>query len=156
GLDTGPILIQERVAIDPAQTSGALHDRLASLGAQPLLRALEGLEKGTLCATAQPAEGVTYAAKIEKAEAAIDWSASAAQIERKVLAFNPWPVAETTFDGEQLRIHTARVADDGRPAAHAVAADPAAPVRAPVAAQPGTIIVVDNDSVIVACGEGAL
>src|SRR4029077_13938005 len=94
GLDTGPILIQEPVRIGEGETAGSLHDRLSQRGTQPLLKALEGLENNTLRATPQPLEGVTYAAKIDKAEAAIDWAASAEEIERKVRAFNPWPISE--------------------------------------------------------------
>ena len=80
------------------------------MGAQAILLALQGVAAGTLRAEPQPAEGVTYAAKIEKSEARIDWSAAASAIERQVRAFNPWPVAETTLAGEQLRIHAARSA----------------------------------------------
>jgi methionyl-tRNA formyltransferase len=147
GLDTGPILIQERVPIGDAETAGSLHDRLAQLGTAPLLAALEGLDKGTLSGTPQPAEGVTYAAKINKAEAVIDWTASATEIERKVRAFNPWPIAETMFGGEQLRIYSARTAGSGP----SRAAD-----NGPSGAAPGTILAIEADSAVVACGRGAV
>jgi len=138
GLDTGPVLLQERLTIRQGETAGSLHDRLAEAGTQPLLKVLEGLENKTLREMPQPSEGVTYAAKIDKAEATIDWTGSATEIERKVRAFNPWPIAETVFTGEQLRIYSA----------HAVSADPAS--------APGTILAIDGDSVVVACGSGAL
>jgi len=91
----------------------------------------------------QPPEGVTYAAKIEKAEALIDWSKDALEIERHVRAFNPWPVAETRLDGEQLRIFDAAV--------DAIAAVPS--ITTPVA---GTIVAVRDDAVLVQCGSGRL
>lgn len=138
GLDTGPILLQRAVAIEPSETGGSLHDKLAALGGELLLEALDGLAAGTLRPTPQPSEGVTYAAKIEKSEALIDWSQSAADIERKVRAFNPWPIAETRLDGEQLRILSARVE------------------AGPADAAPGTILTVGADAFTVACGEGKL
>jgi len=152
GLDTGPILIQERVSIGEGETAGALHDRLSELGARPLLQALEGLENKTLREIPQPSQGVTYAAKIDKAEAAIDWCGSATEIERKVRAFNPWPIAETVFAGEQLRIHAARAVG----AAGGARVGPAPGAAANDDSFPGTILSVDGGSVVVACGEGAL
>lgn len=140
GLDTGPILLQREVPIGPEDTSGTLHDRLASLGATALLEALEGLQRGTLQARPQPSEGATYAAKIDKAEARIDWNAGADEIGRKVRAFNPWPVAETLLDGEQLRIFRARVVEETSPAS----------------APPGTIIARQDDALVVQCGRGTL
>ena len=127
GLDTGPILLQRSLPIEATSTAATLHDRLAALGAEALLEALEGLERGDLVPRPQPAEGVTYAAKLEKSEALIDWSRTADEIERQVRAFDPWPVAETRFEGEQLRIH----------AAHAVRGEEVAPDVAP-----GTIVAV--------------
>lgn len=141
GLDTGPMLVQRTVPIEPTDTSATLHDRLAALGGPALLEALAGLEAGTLYAQAQPATGVTYAAKIDKAEALIDWSQPAAQIERQVRAFNPWPVAETRLEGEQLRIHAARVVAE-------------AAVGAPAA--PGVVEAVTGDGFLVRCGTGVL
>jgi methionyl-tRNA formyltransferase len=137
GLDTGPILLQERTALSPEETSGALHERLGPLGAAVLLKALDGLSEGTLTPHPQPSFGVTYASKLEKAEARIDWSRSALEISRQVHALNPWPVAETQLQGEQLRIFDARV-------------EPGA-----VTAAPGTVIAIDPD-VVVQCGEGCL
>ena len=158
GLDTGPMLVQERVAIGDGESAGALHDRLAQLGARSLLKALEGLENKAIRETPQPAEGVTYAAKIDKAEAVIDWTRSAAEIERKVRAFNPWPIAETVFGGEQLRIHAARtvVAASAGPGAVATALSQSGSGGQSATALPGTILAVDGDSIAVACGQGAL
>jgi methionyl-tRNA formyltransferase len=154
GLDTGPILLQERLTIRDGETAGSLHDRLAELGTQPLLKVLEGLENKTLRETPQPAEGVTYAAKIDKAEAVIDWSRSAAEIERKVHAFNPWPIAETVLGGEQLRIYAACAVEAG---ADEAAIRPASTdATQPASSAPGTILTVDGDSIVVACGRGAL
>jgi methionyl-tRNA formyltransferase len=138
GLDTGPMLLQRPVRIGPEATAGSLHDQLAALGAPALLEALEGMGGGTLSPQPQPPEGVTYAAKIEKAEALIDWSRSSQDIERQVRAFNPWPIAETRLDGEQLRIF----------AAQAEVAEPAG--------APGDIVVVRPDALVVRCGEGSL
>src|SRR5262245_32216514 len=104
GLDTGPMLLQRRLTIEAHDTGGSLHDRLAIQGAEALVEALSGLEGGTLQSIPQPSDGVTYAAKLDKAEARIDWTAPAIDIERKVRAFNPWPIAETRYEGEQLRV----------------------------------------------------
>jgi methionyl-tRNA formyltransferase len=104
GLDTGPVLLQRSVPIGPRQSAGMLHEELATLGAQILIEGLQGLEHGTLRAKPQGEAGVTYAHKVTKAEALIDWHLSALEIDRQVRAFNPWPVAETLFQGEPLRI----------------------------------------------------
>lgn len=137
GLDTGPILLQQAVAIGAADTAGSLHDSLSEIGARALLTALEGMESGTLQPRPQPSDGVTYAAKINKSEAVIDWTRSADEIARKVRAFNPWPVAESQLDGEQLRIYAVSVACS-------------------TAGAPGTITVTPDGEVMVACGEDAL
>ena len=139
GLDTGPILLQEAVAIAPTDTAASLHDSLAKQGARALLAALEGLAGGSLTPHPQPSEGVSYAAKINKSEALLDWTRSAAEIVRKVRAFNPWPIAETQLEGEQLRIYAA-----------SVASAPATPTR------PGTIAVTREGHVTVSCGFGAV
>src|SRR5512134_851789 len=93
GLDTGPVLLSEPVGIAPEETGGTLHDKLASLGARLIVTALEALSRGAAEPTAQPAEGVTYAHKIDKAEARIDWRRGAVEIERQIRAFNPFPGA---------------------------------------------------------------
>lgn len=145
GLDTGPILLQRRIAITTDHTGGSLQDELAALGAAVLIEALQGLGAGTLAPRAQPAHGATYAPKIEKTEARIDWKVEARQIERQVRAFNPWPVAETALGGEQLRIF----------AAHAVPVDNVS-VKLPTICDPGVIIAVNEKSLIVRCGQGNL
>ncbi len=142
GLDTGPVLLQRPMRIEPDDTGGSLHDRLAAQGAEVIVEALEGLAAGKLHPRPQPAEGVTYAAKLEKSEARIDWTARATDIERKVRAFNPWPVAETVYRGEQLRLLRAR-------------AEPGDSMR--LAGQPpGTILSVSEQAVLVQCGLGRL
>lgn len=158
GLDTGPALLRTEVAIGPNETGGSLHDRLAAVGATTLLEALEGHANATLLATPQPAEGVTYAAKIEKAEALIDWRRDAFEIERQVRAFNPWPIAETRLDGEQLRVFEA-IAEEALPTAGVSA--PADDGRSSHhfawnSAEPGTIVSVLGDAVVVRCGRGNL
>ena len=139
GLDTGPTLLERSRAIGPHETSGNLHDALAELGAQALVEAIEGYSSGALQPRAQPAEGVTYAAKIEKAEARLDWGLSAAELDRRIRAFNPWPVAETAFAGETLRVWRAAVADP-----------------ASAGSAPGTLLGVDAAGLRVACGQGVL
>jgi methionyl-tRNA formyltransferase len=137
GLDTGPMLLKQSINILPDDTGGSLHDRLSSLGAAAILEALQGLS--VLPRVSQPPEGVTYAAKLDKAEALIDWSRPAVEIERQVRAFNPWPVAETRLDGEQLRIFGAHAGRSGQ-----------------MGSEPGTIVAVRDDGLWVQCGEGQL
>ena len=115
GLDTGPMLLTRAVPIDARETAATLHDRLATLGAQALLDALDEIAQGTATPRAQPAEGVTYATKLRKEEAAIDWSRSAAEIDRQIRAFDPWPVAETRWKGQQLRVWEAMPIDSPSP-----------------------------------------
>jgi len=104
GLDTGDMLLVERVSIGPRDTTAALHDRLAVLGGRMIVEALELAACGGLQPRPQPAEGVTYAHKIEKAEAAIDWSQDAAAIGRRIRAFDPFPGASTTAAGEAVKL----------------------------------------------------
>jgi methionyl-tRNA formyltransferase len=139
GLDTGPMLLERSRPIGTHDTAGDLHDSLSELGAAALIDALDGLAGGTLRPRAQPAAGATYAPKIEKSEAILDWSASAIELDRKVRAFNPWPIAETRFGNETLRILRARVADPGG-----------------VHAGPGTLLGIADDGLRVACSEGVL
>ena len=138
GLDTGPVLLERRVPIEPTDTSASLHDRLSRLGADALIEALSGIADGTLTAKPQPSEGVTYAAKVTKEEARIDWRQPAIAIERRVRAFNPWPIAETTLQGQQLRIWEA--------VARPQSSD----------ASPGQVISVDDQGIHVATGVGTL
>jgi methionyl-tRNA formyltransferase len=145
GLDTGPVLLQRRCAISPEHTGGRLHDELSVLGATALIAALEAMQRGSLTGVPQPQTGVTYAAKIDKAESRIDWQRDALGIERQVRAFNPWPVAETTLEGEQLRIFAARAESSSYEA-----------LNISKSADPGSIISVQDDSMRVACGVGTL
>ncbi|HEX6361399.1 MAG TPA: methionyl-tRNA formyltransferase, partial [Albitalea sp.] len=110
GLDTGDMLLAEAETIAPDDTTGTLHDRLAALGGRLVVEALERAQAGTLARTPQPAEGVTYAHKIDKAEAAIDWRQPAAAIERRVRAFDPVPGASTLVDGETVKVWRAHAA----------------------------------------------
>jgi len=141
GLDTGPMLLERHRHIGTHDTAGDLHDALAELGAAALLEAIDGLAAGTLKARAQPAAGANYAPKIDKAEARLDWSASAVELDRRVRAFNPWPVAETRFAGEPLRVLRASVA---------------AGTGAAGETTPGTLLGIGDDGLRVACGEGVL
>lgn len=138
GLDTGPMLLERATPITGSDTSAALHDRLAAMGAEALLTALDGILDGSIAARPQPGQGVTYAAKIRKDEASIDWSKTAAELDRQVRAFNPWPVAETRCDGQQLRVWEANVADANSTAA------------------PGTVVATGAEGIQVATGSGIL
>jgi methionyl-tRNA formyltransferase len=139
GLDTGPTLLERRRSIGLHDTAGDLHDALAELGAGALLEAIDGLAAGTLAPRAQPTEGVSYAAKIDKSEARIDWRDDVLGIDRRIRAFNPWPIADTLFAGETLRVHRASVAD-----------------ARGSAAEPGTVLGLAEDGLRVACGTGVL
>jgi methionyl-tRNA formyltransferase len=141
GLDTGPVFLEQPVVIAPDETGGSLHDRLALQGGSAVLQVLDDLSINAARSTPQREDGVTYAAKIEKAEALIDWRRDAAEIDRKVRAFNPWPVAETRLDGEQLRIYGARLLPDDLGA---------------ISGEPGKIVDVRSDGIVVACGSGCL
>ncbi len=147
GLDTGAILTQKRLPICATDTGGSLHDALALLGATGLLETLAALEGGSLSPRLQPQQGVTYAPKIEKAEARINWSEDARAIGRQVRAFNPWPVAETTLDGAQLRVHDAYPSDDKVVNVLDTASKNA---------EHGEIIAVQDNEMLVRCGRGAL
>ena len=147
GLDTGPILAQERIPIDPRANSQQLLARLAQLGAALLLATLEQAQTGLLRPRTQPDQGVAYAAKIGKAEARIDWGRTAEDIARQVRAFNPRPVAETRWLGQQLRIWQAHAVET--PAAGEAGADAAR-------AQPGEILALDHEQLMIQCGRGRL
>lgn len=134
GLDTGPMLLEESLAIAADDTAATLHDRLASLGGKLIVDALRRLPQ--LAPTPQPETGVTYANKIEKTEAAIDWRRPAVDIERQVRAFNPFPGAVATLRQTAVKIWMAR------PAAGA--------------GTPGGVIESGPAGVLVACGKGAL
>ena len=141
GLDTGPVFLERKVAISPHDTGGSLHDRLAALGRSAVVQVLDQLAEDRAVSTPQREEGVTYASKIDKAEALIDWTRPAVEIERQVRAFNPWPVAETRLEGEQLRIYAAESLSLGsHEAVHT----------------PGSVVELRGDSIVVACGRGRL
>ena len=146
GLDTGPLFAQQSLAPGPDMNSAELHDALAQLGAQQLLSVIAALEAGNARAAAQSAEGVSYAAKLEKREALIDWRQPAERIACQVRACNPWPVAETLLAGAQLRVWRA-----GALAPMSAAADASAPAPAP-----GTVLGLRAARLHVACGSGVL
>ncbi|AOJ03340.1 MULTISPECIES: methionyl-tRNA formyltransferase [Burkholderia] len=139
GLDTGAMLHDARVEIAPDDTTVTLHDKLAAAGAHLIVDALAELEReGLLAATPQPADGVTYAEKIGKHEAALDWRKPAAALARQVRAFDPFPGGAGTLDSTTLKLWAAEA------------------VAAPGGGAPGTIIDAGPDGVVIACGEGAL
>jgi methionyl-tRNA formyltransferase len=139
GLDTGPVLLTQRLSIGEHDTGGQMHDRLAELGAQTLADGLGLLRAGLLPeAKPQSAVGISYAHKLDKREARLDWSQPAEALARKVRAFNPWPMAEADIIGERVRIHGA--------------------IAIPCAAHvtPGNVLAAGRDGIDIACGEGAL
>lgn len=138
GLDTGPVFIRTVYPLTAGMTGGELHDRLAALGAETLRNALPDLLAERLTPEPQDETQVTYAAKLDKAEAELDWSRSALDLQRQVLAFNPWPVAQTWLDQQALRIWRAR-------------AD-----LASSNAPPGTVLAESSDGIVVAAGSGVL
>ena len=140
GLDTGAVLAERPLAIAADDTAGTLHDRLAQSGATLLLEVLDALQAGTATARVQPADGVSYAAKLGKSEARIDWHSAAAQIDRQIRAFNPWPVAETRLHGESVKMLMSRVAQASVAGIHS----------------PGTVLGLHGDALQIACGEGVL
>jgi methionyl-tRNA formyltransferase len=145
GLDTGPMLIARDVPIGTADSAGTVHDKLASLGGVLIVEALDALADGKVSETPQPAVGVTYADKINKSEALIDWREDAVSIMRRVHAFNPWPIAETRWDGTQLRVWDAEVVDQGGGQPPATAG-----------LEPGSVVAATSAGVDVACGRGVL
>ncbi len=104
GLDTGPMLLKESLPIAATETAGTLHDKLAALGARLIVEALRRMEDGALPSQIQPTEGVTYAAKLDKSEAALDWRQPAVQLDRAVRAFNPFPGATAQLDGQVIKV----------------------------------------------------
>jgi methionyl-tRNA formyltransferase len=148
GLDTGPVLLQRRVEISRAHTGGSLRAELAVLGAETLIEALSGRAAGSLIAQPQGQQGATYAPRLEKAEAVIDFRRDALEIERQVRAFNPQPIAETRLDGEQLRIFAARALEDpGEASCRGIDGK---------SADPGVIVCVRDDYMLIQCGRGQL
>jgi methionyl-tRNA formyltransferase len=139
GLDTGPVLLSQRIAIGDTETGGQLHDRLAALSAQTLADGLGLLRAGMRpVAKPQTEAGASYARKLDKAEARLDWSQPAEVLARRVRAFNPWPMAEAMLAGERVRIHGAIAL----PLAHRAA--------------PGSVLLAGREGIDIACGDGAL
>lgn len=136
GLDTGDMLLVEAVDIAPDDTTGRLHDRLAALGGRLIVEALELAACGGLVRTPQPAEGVTYAHKIEKVEAAIDWTQPAPQIEQRIRAFDPFPGASSPIGADTVKLWRARVSTG--------------------TGEPGQVLAVTDEHITVACGSGTL
>ncbi len=139
GLDTGDMLLVERLPIADTDTTATLHDQLAALGARLMVEALELAACGGLTPLRQPDAGVTYAHKIEKAEAQIDWQQNAATLARRVRAFDPFPGVQALWVGEPLKIWGAQALPDG-----------------PAGALPGTVLAVDDTGVRVQTGSGSL
>lgn len=139
GLDTGDMLLIERLPITDQDTTGSLHDRLAVLGGRLIVEALEIAACGGLIAVKQPEAGVCYAHKIEKAEAALDWAQPAQLLDRRIRAFNPFPGAGAVLDGEAVKVWAARVEASGSGAA-----------------LPGQVLAAGPQGIQVQTGEGVL
>lgn len=133
GLDTGPVLHSGSLPLVADETAGSLHDKLADLGARLIVDTLSRLP---VAARPQADDGVTYAAKIEKAEAQLDWRLPAAELERRIRAFNPFPGAAASLDGVTVKVWRSQTAS--------------------ASATPGTVVAADRDGIVVACGDGAL
>ena len=136
GLDTGAMLLAQAEPIQPDDTTATLHDRLAALGGRLLVQGLAQAEAGTLVATPQPEEGVTYAHKIDKAEAALDWTQPAELLERRIRAFDPFPGAHFPLEGAAVKVWKARVCEG--------------------TGAPGQVLQADPGRLVVACGQRAL
>ncbi|OBY58530.1 methionyl-tRNA formyltransferase [Pseudomonas sp. AU12215] len=136
GLDTGPMLLKVGTPISAEDTGGSLHDRLAELGPKAVVEAIAGLAAGTLRGEVQDDTLATYAHKLNKEEARIDWSRPADELERRIRAFTPWPVCHTTLGDAALKVLGAK--------------------PAPGKGEPGKILDASRDGLLVACGEGAL
>ncbi len=131
GLDTGPVLLREATAIEADDTTGALHDRLSAMGAKAICTALDRLD--TLSPKVQPEQGATYASKIDKGEAQIDWAQSATELDRQIRGLSPFPGAWTMLKGARVKLLASELADGGGPAGQAL-----------------------DDSLKIACGRGAV
>ncbi|MBR9651099.1 methionyl-tRNA formyltransferase [Thalassovita aquimarina] len=131
GLDTGPVLLRQVTPIGAEETTAGLHDRLSEMGAKLIVEALEQLD--SLTPEVQPEDGVTYAHKIDKAEAAIDWTATAEEVDRKIRGLSPFPGAFIEHDGQRIKLLASRLADG--------------------AGEPGAVL---DDQLRVACGTGAV
>ncbi|SIS14041.1 methionyl-tRNA formyltransferase [Aquipseudomonas alcaligenes] len=136
GLDTGPMLLKVTTTITAEDTGGSLHDRLAQLGSAAVVEAVTKLAAGELRGEVQDDSLATYAHKLNKDEARLDWSRPAVELERLVRAFNPWPICHSTLNGEALKIHAAQLGEGQ--------------------GTPGSVLAADKSGLTVACGEGAL
>jgi methionyl-tRNA formyltransferase len=134
------MLAVQSLPIASQDTTGSLHDKLATLGADMMVEVLRQAQQGPLTATPQPAQGVNYAHKIAKQEAAMDWRLSAQQLARRVRAFNPFPVATCALGADTVKVWQAQAQD----------------VQTPAAQPPGTVLAVDDQGVRVQCGQGVL
>lgn len=142
GLDTGDIVLTKKLAISAKETTATLHDRLAHLGAQAMIEVLNDIDLGqNLIKIVQPTDGITYAEKILKSEAEIDWHLSATQIDRRIRAFNPFPGASSTLNGEQLKFWSSSLPPQSFNAASKL---------------PGEIVATHQGSIYVQCGEGVI
>ena len=140
GLDTGDMLLVEKLGIDAGDITGTLHDRLAALGGRMIVQALELAGKGSLQPTPQPENGVTYAHKIDKAEAQIDWRQPASVIERRMRAFNPAPGSTTLLDGAPLKLFCSEI--------DSISSSPGK--------REGTILLANEAGISVQCGDSVL
>lgn len=136
GLDTGPMLLKVTTPISAEDTGGSLHDRLAQMGPPAVVQAIAGLADGSLQGEVQNDSLATYAHKLNKDEARLDWCRPAVELERLIRAFNPWPVCHSTLDGESVKVLAANVAA-GK-------------------GEPGEILSASKDGLVVACGDQAL
>lgn len=139
GLDTGPVRLRRALPIELTDTASTLHDKLAVLGGDLLVEALDALQAETLPLVPQPAVGVTYAEKITKAEGAIDWTRSAVELQRTLRAFDPFPGANTLFNGEPVKCF-----------------DPETVALAGLMGKPGDVLSVDSNGIEIQCGQGVL
>ncbi|MDP2065198.1 MAG: methionyl-tRNA formyltransferase [Burkholderiaceae bacterium] len=140
GLDTGDMLRMEKMAIEPDDTTGRLHDRLAEVGGRMIVQLLRDAARGPLLATPQPAQGVSYAHKIDKAEAAIDWTQPVAVIERRIRAFDPFPGASSVLAGESIKLWKSEINSK----------------LTPIDGGYGHILFANSTGVGVQCGDGVL
>jgi len=143
GLDTGPVYCAEKLPIGAHESAGELHERLALLGGQLLARTIDPILEHKLMPVAQSSEGVTYAGRINKSDGQIDWTKSAVDIDHSIRAYNPWPVAQTSFAGEQLRCWSARVAESS-------------PDEAEQSREPGAVLGTNDAGIAVQTGRGVL